>query len=130
MEITKIENCTGIYGLYLDEELVYIGKTIQGFQTRYRQHKHFVDFPNDSDTQYDMYYELAAAVALGRTLQLRPIFIVESARYNSLYNIIELLSSRCVYGLHGETHRHCKIPWRNHRNENSSRTRHLQGDAV
>ena len=87
MERIKIENCTGIYGLYLDEELVYIGKTIQSFSMRYRQHKHFVDFPNDSETQYEMYYELAAALALGRTLQLRPIFVVETARYNSLYTI-------------------------------------------
>ena len=87
MEINKIENCTGVYGLYLDGELMYIGKTIQGFRKRYLQHKHFIDFPNDSETQYDMYYELAAALAQGRSLELRPIFVAETARYNSLYTI-------------------------------------------
>ena len=87
MEIIKINECTGIYGLYLDEELVYIGKTIQGFYTRFKQHRHFIDFQNDSETQYDMYYELAAAIAQGRNLQLRPIFIAETAHYNSLYKL-------------------------------------------
>lgn len=85
--MTKIEKCTGIYGIYIEERLVYIGKTIQGFETRFKQHKHFIDFPNDSETQYDMYVELAAAIEQGKRVQLRPLFIAETARYKSLYNI-------------------------------------------
>lgn len=83
----SIEKCTGIYGIYQDGALVYIGKTTQSFQKRFYQHKHFIDFPDDSETQYDMYYELAAARAKGCNIQLRPLFIVESANYESLYNI-------------------------------------------
>lgn len=87
MEILKIEKCTGVYGIYLEDELVYIGKTIQSFQQRFRQHKHFIDFPNDSETQYDMYTELAAAIERGKTVQLRPLIIAETASYKSLYHL-------------------------------------------
>ena len=83
----RIEDCTGIYGLYLDGELVYIGKTTQGFLKRYQQHKRLVDFPEESEKQYDMYYELAEAVALGRSLSLRPLFVAEEVPYNSLYKL-------------------------------------------
>ena len=83
----SIEKCTGIYGIYKDGKLVYIGKTTQSFQKRFYQHKHLMDFPDDSETQYDMYYELAAARAQESFIQLRPLFIVETAQYNSLYDI-------------------------------------------
>ena len=85
--MTSINNCTGIYGIYVENELVYIGKTTQTFQKRFLQHKHNMDYPDDSETQYDMYYELAVARAQGSCIQLRPLFIVETANYNSLYNI-------------------------------------------
>lgn len=83
----KIEDCTGIYGLYLDGELVYIGKTTQSFLKRYSQHKRLVDFPEESEKQYDMYYELAEALALGKSLSLRPLFVAEEVPYNSLYKL-------------------------------------------
>ena len=83
----EINKCTGIYGIYVDNKLVYIGKTTQGFQKRFYQHKHLMDFPDDSETQYDMYYELAVARAQGSCIQLRPLFIVETVKYDSLYHI-------------------------------------------
>ena len=85
--ITPINECTGIYGIYVENELVYIGKTTQSFQKRFLQHKHNMDYPDDSETQYDMYYELAVARAQGSCIQLRPLFIVEYVPYDSLYNI-------------------------------------------
>ena len=85
--ITPINECTGIYGIYVNDELVYIGKTTQSFQKRFYQHKHLIDFPDDSETQYDMYYELAVARAQGRTVQLRPLIIAEYVPYDSLYSI-------------------------------------------
>ena len=87
MTLIDINDCTGIYGIYIEETLVYIGKTTQSFRKRYMQHRHYIDFPNDSDTQYDMYIELAAAVANGRNVQLRPLLIVETVPYKSLYNL-------------------------------------------
>lgn len=85
--ITPISECTGIYGIYVDDVLVYIGKTTQSFQKRFLQHKHNMDYPEDSTTQYDMYYELAVARAQGSCIQLRPLFIVEYVPYDSLYHI-------------------------------------------
>ena len=83
--ITPISDCTGIYGIYVDDVLVYIGKTTQSFQKRFLQHKHNMDYPEDSTTQYDMYYELAVARAQGSCIQLRPLFIAEYVPYDSLY---------------------------------------------
>ena len=83
----KIEECTGVYGIYLDNVLVYIGKTTRGFGKRFKEHKHFVDFPNDSETQFNMYADFAAAIEKGSSLQLRPLIIVETAKYKSLYSL-------------------------------------------
>ena len=85
--IQPIKNCTGIYGIYVDNELVYIGKTMQSFQKRFNQHKRLMDYPDDSETQYEMYYELAVARAQGKTVQLRPLIIAEYIPYNSLYEL-------------------------------------------
>ena len=85
--IQPISDCTGIYGIYIEDELVYIGKTTQNFQKRFYQHKHLIDFPDDSETQYDMYYELAVARAQGRNIQLRPLIIAEYIPYDSLYDL-------------------------------------------
>ena len=83
----KIEDCTGIYGIYLNGQLVYIGKTTQSFSKRYKQHKHYIEFPNDSESQYDMYIELAEELAKGSFIQLRPLIIAETIPYKSLYNL-------------------------------------------
>lgn len=85
--IMRIEDCTGIYGLYLDGELVYIGKTTQSFVKRFSQHKRLLEFPEESEKQYDMYYELSEQVALGHSLCLKPIFVAEEVPYNSLYKL-------------------------------------------
>ena len=87
LTITPINQCTGIYGIYVDKELVYIGKTTQSFQKRFYQHKHLIDYPDDSETQYEMYYELAVARAQGRNVQLRPLIIAEYIPYDSLYEL-------------------------------------------
>lgn len=83
----NINNCTGIYGIYIDGMLVYIGKTTTSFQKRFSQHKHLIDFPENSDTQYDMYYELALARAQDKSVYLKPIFVVEEVEYISLYKL-------------------------------------------
>ena len=87
LTITPINQCTGIYGIYVDNELVYIGKTTQSFQKRFNQHKRLMDYPDDSETQYEMYYELAVARAQGKSVQLRPLIIAEYIPYDSLYDL-------------------------------------------
>lgn len=87
LTIQPISSCTGIYGIYVENELVYIGKTTQSFQKRFNQHKRLIDYPDDSETQYEMYYELAVARAQGKAVQLRPLIIAEYIPYNSLYDL-------------------------------------------
>lgn len=85
--LQPLDTCSGIYGIYIDGELVYIGKTIRSFRERFKQHKRLIEFPDESETQYDMYYELATAKAQGKSVYLEPLFVVETADYNSLYNL-------------------------------------------
>lgn len=86
-DIVIMNNNTGIYGIYLNGQLVYIGKTTQSFYKRYLQHKRLITNPEDSETQYNMYYELAEELAKGSSVELKPIFEAETAAYNSLYHL-------------------------------------------
>lgn len=85
--MVKLEDCTGIYGIYVDDELVYIGKTTQSFSKRFQQHKYLIDHPHKSETQYIMYECLSYAREQGSHIQLKPLFIVEYTNYDSLYLI-------------------------------------------
>lgn len=87
MNTLPANDCTGIYGIYIDSSLVYIGKTTQSFQKRFQQHRRLIDHPEDSEKQYNMYYELAQARDMGKSVYLRPLFVAETVPYNSLYHI-------------------------------------------
>lgn len=74
MDITK---ATGIYGIYIDEKLVYIGKTTTNFQIRFNQHKSNL---NNSDKY--LYRGLRKAKTYGAKISLRPLIIVEELKVN------------------------------------------------
>ena len=38
----NIERCTGIYGIYVNDELVYIGKTLNSFAKRFDNHNYYI----------------------------------------------------------------------------------------
>lgn len=42
----------GVYGIYVKDELVYIGKTDVNFETRFRQHNHALDIQDGSQFLY------------------------------------------------------------------------------
>lgn len=65
---------TGIYGIYLNGEIVYIGMTVDGFKNRFQSHKNKF---NNRDGW--MYKELAAYKDNGGIIELKPIFIAEDA---------------------------------------------------
>ena len=85
--ITPIEKCTGIYGIYINERLVYIGKTTTSFKERFEQHKRKVEDPAEGGSQAYMYWLLHDAKERGDRISLRPIFVVEQNEYDSLYLI-------------------------------------------
>ena len=65
---------SGIYGIYVNEELVYIGMTTAEFGQRFTQHKTKL---NNKDGK--MYIYLAERKALGDVVSLKPLFIREDA---------------------------------------------------
>ena len=85
---TKIDKCTGIYGIYVNNKLVYIGKTTQNFAKRFYQHKYYVDNPTKATgVKYHMYCELARARSEGASVEMIPIVIVEDLLYDSKLKI-------------------------------------------
>ena len=70
-------NDKGIYGIFVNDELFYIGMTMDSFGNRFRAHKRHVDEGikgcYKADTQYDMYERLAKEVKDGKDVELRPL---------------------------------------------------------
>lgn len=51
-----------IYGIYIDDKLVYIGKTTRDIQKRFKEHKRLIDKMDAGEyegTQYDLYWTLS-----------------------------------------------------------------------
>lgn len=73
----NVGNLTGIYGIYVDDELYYIGKTTKGFKDRFQSHKYNL---KNSDDQ--LYRILRLEKERGKTIVLKPIIIVEQLCVN------------------------------------------------
>lgn len=76
-QIENISNSTGIYGIYVDEELFYIGKTTKSFKDRFQSHKYNLNNSNDQ-----LYRVLRLEKERGKTIVLKPIIIVEQLCVN------------------------------------------------
>lgn len=70
----KLTNKRGIYGIYIDDKLIYIGKTNKSFKERFQQHKYNM---NDTTNLTYLYRLLRSAKQLNKNIQLKPIIIVE-----------------------------------------------------
>lgn len=75
----RMKDCYGIYGIWIDNELVYIGKTICSFWTRFQQHKSGV-----KNQGGDLYLGIKAAKKLGKIVEAKPIlsFDLETKEYS------------------------------------------------
>lgn len=69
------EDKTGIYGIYIDDKLIYIGKTTVSFKDRFKTHKRNMD--NNNDSMY-IYKLLKDAKNNKHSIQMRPIIILEN----------------------------------------------------
>lgn len=88
LTIQSIYECTGVYGIYVGGELVYIGKTSSGFGKRFGQHKYYVDNPEKATgARAQMYYDLAEMRAKGCSVILLPLVIAEYIPYDSKYKL-------------------------------------------
>ena len=80
-----IEECTGVYGIFIDCELVYIGKTAESFKNRFMRHRwRLAAHIKGKDTsQWRLYEELARAQKSGKQVYLKPLIAIEKLTYNA-----------------------------------------------
>lgn len=69
----------GLYGIYIDNELVYIGKTMRSFEERFNEHKEKVNAPY-KDNDIKLYKTLKEAKKQGKEIQMKELI--------SLYNLL------------------------------------------
>lgn len=82
----KIIDSKGIYGIYIDDKLIYIGETNKSFKERFQQHKYNMNDP--SNLTY-LYRILRSAKQLNKNIQLKPIIVVEDLIINDNMKITE-----------------------------------------
>ena len=70
-------NDKGIYGIFVDNKLLYIGMTMKSFKSRFNSHRRHINEVMDEsykkDSLYDMYVILAKYVSDGKNVELRPL---------------------------------------------------------
>ena len=74
-----IRQCTGIYGIYVNYELVYIDKTMKGFGERFNNHKYYIKHP---DKGGPMYKDLSLLKEAGNHIYMKPLVIIEELKTN------------------------------------------------
>ena len=77
----KINADRGIYGIYCDNELIYIGKTDVDFETRFRQHKYAVE--SGSISQY-LYKYLVMMKDKGSVITLKPLINIKNLKVKGI----------------------------------------------
>ena len=75
----NIERCTGIDGIYVNDELVYIGKTLNSFAKRFDNHNYYM---RHSDKGSKMYKDLSLLKAAGNHIYMKPLVILEELKIN------------------------------------------------
>lgn len=73
----NIENKHGIYGIYINNILIYIGKTTTSFKVRFQQHKYFMNVEENKDYLYQI---LKCAKQNNQIITLKPLIIVEDLK--------------------------------------------------
>lgn len=83
----NIETCTGVYGIYADDKLVYIGRTIAGFKQRYKSHLKELKENNSF-----LYRRLREYKDAGCEIRLKPLIVLEKLEmvHKKTINIKEL----------------------------------------
>lgn len=71
----------GVYGIYVDDELVYVGMTLKSFWSRCFQHNEHIEH-QDEKGMVNMYYNLMRAQLEGKNVVMKPLFDVMRAEYN------------------------------------------------
>lgn len=82
-----------IYGIYVGQDLVYVGKTTRDLRKRYLEHKRHIEQMNKGTydgTQYDLYFALAEAMSNGKSVRIEPILTMNDIMTEKEINGIDL----------------------------------------
>ena len=71
---TDWENKTGVYGIFVEDKLMYIGSTTVSFKARFLEHK---DFLKKKDDKMYLYKQLTLDLINNSKIEFRPLVIVE-----------------------------------------------------
>ena len=74
------ENKTGVYAIFIDNVLVYIGSTTVSFKERFKQHKDIVKNGSELDVQ-KVHKEIRIALQNNKPIDFKPIVVVEDLHY-------------------------------------------------
>ena len=82
-----------VYGIYIDEELVYIGKTERDIKQRFREHKKNIDRMDKGEykgSQENLYACLNEAKKQGKYVHLRPMIDLSEVKCSIMLRDWEL----------------------------------------
>ena len=82
-----------IYGIYVGQQLVYVGKTTRELRKRYLEHKRHIQQVNkgtSDGTQHDLYFALAEAISNGKSVRIEPILTMNDIVTEKEINDIDL----------------------------------------
>lgn len=66
---------TGIYGIYINDELIYIGKTMVSFRARFQSH-----VSSSKETDVYLYRLISKAKEEGKQITMKPLIIIEELK--------------------------------------------------
>jgi hypothetical protein len=72
---TDWANKTGIYGIFEDDNLIYIGKTENSFKDRFYEHKQCVK--NNTNNNMKLYPRIRKGLEEGKEINFLPLIIIE-----------------------------------------------------
>lgn len=94
----KCDNDIGVYGIYIDDELVYIGGTGRGFLSRYSTHKSNIKTKNRI-----LYNKMHKALKENKDVYLKPLVICSDKNELSLLEQKYIEKYQPIYNLQGTT---------------------------
>ena len=80
------KNEQGVYGIYIDSQLIYIGKTNTSFATRFKQHASNCKYEYKDNGLYRL---INGAKQQGRTVEMKPLIILNDLNINKNIKITD-----------------------------------------
>lgn len=83
IDVEELKKHRGIYGIFVDDELVYIGKTFESFDSRLKDHGKMIKSGEGGEKYKYLYNEKK----MGKEVYARPLIDIDNLYTNSKQNI-------------------------------------------